>query len=102
MTYDQLRREREFLASAILHKGQCKEVILSVKHDWHDPRHAAIYETIIRQFLNNGPELDLISLRDSMQMGCILHLAGGLDYLVEVCACVPVAGDINYFAKRLL
>jgi replicative DNA helicase len=68
------------------------------KNDFYKTAHQYIFETIINIYDKNNA-VDLVILKDELNRLSLLEKVGGVGYLMELEESVPIASNLEYYAK---
>ncbi len=66
--------------------------------DFYDPRHAKIFEAILKLYEKRQP-IDILSVKTALKEAGALMDAGGADYLAKLIESVPTAAHVEHYAK---
>lgn len=94
-----LDAEKALLGSMMVDWRVCGDVIQIIggPQDFSHPGHAAIYETLIASYNQNGAT-DVVALKQALVDKQMLDQVGGVDYLVELHEMVPSAASAPHYA----
>ncbi len=93
--------ERALLGSLILDSTQIGEISTELsRHDFAIPKHAEIYAAIVRRYDKSG-SLDVMMLIAELDDAKSLADVGGAEYLADLVASCPVAGNAKFYAERV-
>ena len=94
-----IEAEQCVLGGILIEAGALLKVIEILEpDDFYKESHAIIYSAIIDLFERNEPQ-DLVSVHNELKRRGQLEAAGGPLYLAELTETVPVASNIDYYAK---
>ncbi len=68
------------------------------KNDFYKTAHQHIFDTIVNIYDNNNA-VDLVILKDELNRLSLLEKVGGAGYLMELEESVPIASNVEYYAK---
>ncbi len=68
------------------------------KNDFYKTAHQHIFETIVNIYDKNNA-VDLVILKDELNRLSLLEKVGGVGYLMELEESVPIASNLEYYAK---
>ncbi len=68
------------------------------KDDFYKTAHQHIFETIVNIYDKNNA-VDLVILKDELNRLSLLEKVGGAEYLLELEESVPIASNVEYYAK---
>ncbi len=91
--------EQCVLGSILIEDGALLKVIEILNpDDFYKESHGIIYSTMVDLFEKNEPQ-DLITVHNELAKNGKLEAAGGALYLAELTETVPVASNIDYYAR---
>ena len=91
--------EQCVLGSILIEDGALLKVIEILRpDDFYKDSHGIIYSTMVDLFDRNEPQ-DLITVHNELVKNGKLEAAGGAVYLAELTETVPVASNIDYYAR---
>ena len=91
--------EQCVLGSILIEDGALLKVIEILNpDDFYKESHGIIYSTMVDLFEKNEPQ-DLITVHNELAKNGKLETAGGALYLAELTETVPVASNIDYYAR---
>jgi len=94
-----LDAEQCVLGSILIEDGALVKVIEILKpDDFYKESHSVIYSTMVDLFDRNEPQ-DLITVHNDLARRGRLESAGGAIYLAELTETVPVASNVDYYAR---
>ncbi len=70
------------------------------KNDFYKTAHQHIFDTIVNIYDKNNA-VDLVILKDELNRLSLLEKVGGTGYLMELEESVPIASNVEYYAKIL-
>ena len=70
------------------------------KNDFYKTAHQHIFDAIVNIYDNNNA-VDLVILKDELNRLSLLEKVGGAGYLMELEESVPIASNVEYYAKIL-
>ncbi len=70
------------------------------KNDFYKTAHQHIFDAIVNIYDNNNA-VDLVILKDELNRLSLLEKIGGAGYLMELEESVPIASNVEYYAKIL-
>ena len=68
------------------------------KNDFYKTAHQHIFDAIVNIYDNNNA-VDLVILKDELNRLSLLEKVGGAGYLMELEGSVPIASNVEYYAK---
>ena len=94
-----IEAEQCVLGGILIEAGALLKVIeILDPDDFYKESHRLIYSAIIDLFDRNEPQ-DLVTVHNELKKKGLLERAGGPLYLAELTETVPVASNIDYYAK---
>ncbi len=94
-----IEAEQCVLGGILIEAGALLKVIeLLEPDDFYKESHRLIYSAIIDLFDRNEPQ-DLVTVHNELKKKGLLEKAGGPLYLAELTETVPVASNIDYYAR---
>ncbi len=91
--------EQCVLGSILLQPGALpKAAEILTAEDFYRPEHGLIFAAMVQLFEKNEPQ-DLVTITNALRNGNQLDQVGGPAYLASLTDIVPVAANINYYAK---
>lgn len=94
-----LEAERGIIGSLLLDPELCDEVALHVRaEDFYAAAHAKLFAQLM-ELHNSGQRVDVTLLVERLRQDNELEEIGGVAYLAEVAASVPVAANAVYYAQ---
>jgi replicative DNA helicase len=94
-----IEAEQCVLGGILIEDGALLKVIEILKpEDFYKEAHRIIYSTILDLFERNEPQ-DLVTLHNALKSKGRLDDVGGPVYLAELAEAVPVASNIDYYAR---
>lgn len=94
-----IEAEQALLGSIMIKPDSLYEVIEYINAEvFYDPRHAIIFEAISDLFTESSP-VDLLTLKDKLQVKKQLEQVGGEEYLASLATSVPSAANIEHYAN---
>lgn len=91
--------EQCVLGSILIEDGALLKVVEIIQpEDFYKESHGIIYSTMIDLFDHNEPQ-DLITVHNALTKSGKLETAGGSVYLAELTETVPVASNVDYYAR---
>jgi len=94
-----IEAEQCVLGGILIEAGALLKVIEILEpDDFYKESHGIIYSAIIDLFDRNEPQ-DLVSVHNELKRKGKLEAAGGAVYLAELTETVPVASNIDYYAR---
>ncbi len=94
-----IEAEQCVLGGILIEDGALIKVVEFLRpDDFYKEAHRIIYATILELFDRNEPQ-DLVTLHNALKSKGKLEEVGGPAYLAELAEAVPVASNIDYYAK---
>ncbi len=94
-----IEAEQCVLGGILIEAGALLKVIEIIEpDDFYKESHAIIYSAIIDLFDRNEPQ-DLVTVHNELKRRGQLEAVGGAIYLAELTETVPVASNIDYYAR---
>ncbi len=91
--------EQCVLGSIMIEDGALLKVIEILNpEDFYKETHAIIYATMVDLFERNEPQ-DLVTVHNALSSDGKLEAVGGSVYLAELTETVPVASNVDYYAR---
>ncbi|MGC8736050.1 MAG: replicative DNA helicase [Dissulfurimicrobium sp.] len=91
--------EQCVLGGILIEDGAILKVVDTLSPgDFYREAHGVIYEAMLDLFARNEPQ-DLITVNNLLKSKGQLDVVGGTSYLAELAEVVPVASNIEYYAK---
>ncbi|MBD3300710.1 MAG: replicative DNA helicase [Candidatus Moranbacteria bacterium] len=96
-----IEAERSVLGSLLIDEQAANKIADMLKaKDFYKNRHRMIFDAMMELYEKNDP-IDLISLTNILEEKGMLKEAGGSTYLTELANDVPVATNVEYYAKTV-
>jgi replicative DNA helicase len=94
-----LEAERALLGSLLLKPEAIHDVGDTIRPDsFYAEKHRIIYE-VMRELVERGEPIDLLSLGQRLEDRSMLERAGGRSYLAELAASAPAPGNFAHYAE---
>ncbi len=94
-----IEAEQNLLGGLLIDETALPKVIELVQPgDFYKEAHGIIYAAILNLFDRNEPR-DLVTVHNALQSSGKLEAAGGAAYLAELADIMPVAANIDYYAR---
>ncbi len=94
-----LEAEMSALGSMMLSERAAEDVVNTLdENDFYRPAHREVFKAM-RQILQTGRPIDIVTVKDELIARDTLGAAGGLDYLVQVMQSVPSAANAAHYAN---
>lgn len=94
-----LEAEMSALGSMLLSERAAEDVVtLLDEGDFYRPAHREVFKAM-RQILQTGRPIDIVTIKDELIARDTLGAAGGLDYLVQIMESVPSAANATHYAN---
>lgn len=97
-----IEAEMGALGAMLLSERAAEELASTLdSSDFYSPSHRKIFEGI-RQLMNQGKAVDLVTLKNELTEQEVLDQVGGVNYLIKITESVPSAANAEYYAGIVL
>ncbi len=91
--------EMSVLGAMLLENDVINVVIQIIdKNSFYKNAHRALFQTIVDLY-DQGNAVDLVILKEDLEKKSLLKEVGGIEYLMEIEESVPMAANVEYYAK---